>query len=80
VFLNELFEPYGDPWKFLESVQRIKTDDLAALIHEVSPEGNTLGVHLSLPEGEDGEPPWLWHPSRKRKDPRLRTNCRRMFV
>jgi len=68
VFLNDLFEPYGDQWKFLESVQRIKTDDLAALIHEVSPEGNTLGVHLRLPEGDDGEPPWLWHPSRKRKE------------
>jgi hypothetical protein len=27
VFLNDLFEPYGDQWKFLESVQRIKTDD-----------------------------------------------------
>ena len=68
VFLNELFEPYGDQWKFLESVQRIKTDDLAASIHAVAPEGNALGVHLSLPEEEDGELPWLWHPSRKRKE------------
>jgi len=59
VFLNELFEPYGDQWKFLESVQRIKTDALAALIHEVAPAGNTLGVHLSLPEEDDGELPWL---------------------
>ena len=71
VFLNELFEPYCDQWKFLESVQRIETDALAALIHEVAPEGNTLGVHLSLPEGDDGEPPWLWHPSRKRKDAKI---------
>ena len=71
VFLNELFEPYGDQWKFLESVQRIKTDALAALIHEVAPEGNTLGVHLSLPEGDDSEPPWLWHPSRKRKEAKI---------
>ena len=71
VFLNELFEPYGDQWKFLESVRRIKTDDLAALIHEVAPEGNALGVHLSLPEEDDGEPPWLWHPSRKRKEVKI---------
>jgi hypothetical protein len=71
VFLNELFEPYGDQWKFLESVQRIKTDALAALIHEVAPEGNTLGVHVSLPEGDDGEPPWLWSPSRKRKEAKI---------
>jgi hypothetical protein len=71
VFLNELFEPYGDQWQFLESVQRIETDALAALIHEVAPEGNTLGVHLSLPEGDDGEPPWLWSPSRKRKEAKI---------
>jgi hypothetical protein len=37
VFLNELFEPYGDQWKFLESVQKINTDALAGLIHEVAP-------------------------------------------
>jgi superfamily II DNA or RNA helicase len=71
VFLNELFEPYGDQWKFLESVQRIETDALAALIREVAPEGNTLGVRLSLPEGDDGEPPWLWSPSRKRKEAKI---------
>jgi superfamily II DNA or RNA helicase len=71
VFLNEIFEPYADQWKFLESVQRIKTDELAELIHEATPEGNTLGVHLSLPEGGDGEPPWLWSPSRSRKEKRI---------
>jgi len=67
VFLNELFEPHANQWKFLESVQRVKTDELAVLIHEVTPEGNTLGVHLSLPEGDDGESPWLWSPSRSKK-------------
>ena len=71
VFLNELFEPHANQWKFLESVQRVKTDELAVLIHEVTPEGNTLGVHLSLPEGDDGEPPWLWSPSRSRKEKRI---------
>jgi superfamily II DNA or RNA helicase len=71
VFLNELFEPYANQWKFLESVQRVKTDGLAGLIHEATPEGNTLGVHLSLPEGDDGEPPWLWSPSRSRKEKRI---------
>ena len=55
----------------LESVQRVKTDELAVLIHEVTPEGNTLGVHLSLPEGDDGESPWLWSPSRSRKEKRI---------
>ena len=41
------------------------------MIHEVTPEGNTLGVHLSLPEGDDGESPWLWSPSRSRKEKRI---------
>ena len=71
VFLNELFEPHANQWKFLESVQRVKSDELAALIHEVTPEGNMLGVHLSLPEGDDGESPWLWSPSRSRKEKRI---------
>jgi len=71
VFLNELFEPHANQWKFLESVQRVKTDELAVLIHEVTPEGNTLGVHLSLPEGDDGKSPWLWSPSRSRKEKRI---------
>jgi superfamily II DNA or RNA helicase len=71
VFLNELFEPHANQWKFLESVQRVKTDELAALIHEVTPEGNMLGVHLSLPEGDGGESPWLWSPSRSRKEKRI---------
>jgi len=47
VFLNELFEPHTNQWKFLESVQRVKTDELAVLIHEVTPEGNTLGYTLA---------------------------------
>src|SRR6266581_2252145 len=68
VFLNELFEPYSDQWGFLKSVHRIKTDALASLIHEVAPEGNTLGVHLSLPEEDIGGAPWLQRPSRKSKE------------
>jgi len=71
MFLNELFEPYPDQWKFLESVQKLQTDTLARLIHEIVPEGNALGVHLSLPEEGDGEPPWLWRPSRSRSEARI---------
>lgn len=71
VFLNELFEPYPNQWEFLESVQRIKADTLASLIHDLSPEGNTLGVRLSLPEEQSGEAPWLWRPSRTKKEERI---------
>lgn len=52
-------------------VQKLRTDTLAKLIHEIAPEGNTLGVHLNLPEESDGEPPWLWRPSRSRNETRI---------
>lgn len=68
VFLNELFEPYPNQWEFLESVQRIKADTLASLIHDLAPEGNTLGVRLSLPEEQSTEAPWLWNPSRSKRE------------
>ena len=71
VFLNELFEPYPNQWEFLESVQRIKADTLASLIHDLAPEGNTLGVRLNLPEEQSAEAPWLWHPARSKKEERI---------
>jgi len=71
VFLNELFEPHSDQWRFLESVQRISADMLARLIHEIAPEGNTVGVRLTLPDETSFEAPWLWRPSRSRKEARI---------
>ena len=71
VFLDELFQPHPDQWKFLESVQRIPTETLARMIQEIAPGGNTIGVHLSFPEEGRDEVPWLWSPSRKRKDRRI---------
>ncbi|MGA7221490.1 MAG: DEAD/DEAH box helicase family protein [Candidatus Acidiferrales bacterium] len=71
VFLDELFQPYVDQWKFLESVQKIPTDMLARMIQEIAPSGNTIGVHLSFPEEGRDEAPWLWSPSHKRKDGRI---------
>jgi superfamily II DNA or RNA helicase len=68
VFLDESFHPYADQWTFLESIQRIPADTLAALLQEMAPEGNMVGVHLALPDEQDGEAPWLWRPSRKKKE------------
>jgi len=67
VFLDELFRPYADQWRFLESVQRIPADQLANIIHEMAPEGNPVGVHLSIADDED-QPPWHSSLSRKRKE------------
>jgi fermentation-respiration switch protein FrsA (DUF1100 family) len=68
VFLDELFQPHPDQWRFLESVQRISTDRLARMIYEIAPEGNPIGVHLRLPDEDEGEAPWHWRPSRQRKE------------
>ena len=68
VFLNELFQPYVDQWRFLESIQRIPADKLANMIHEIIPGGNPVGVHLSLADDDEGEAPWHWSPSRKRRE------------
>lgn len=70
VFLDEVFQPHVDQWRFLESVQRIPRDMLARMIQEIAPSGNTIGVHLSFPE-ERVEAPWLWRPARKLKDGRI---------
>jgi superfamily II DNA or RNA helicase len=71
VLLNELFEPYPDQWEFLESVHRIKAETLSSLIHNLAPEGNALGVRLILPEEQNAEAPWLWRPSRVRREEKI---------
>jgi len=71
VFLNELFEPHPNQWEFLEAVQRIKVDTLGSLVCELAPEGNALGVRLNLPEEHNPEAPWLWRPSRAKKEEKI---------
>jgi hypothetical protein len=71
VLLNELFEPYPNQWEFLESVHRIKAETLSSLIHNLAPEGNALGVRLILPEEQNAEAPWLWRPSRVRREEKI---------
>lgn len=68
VFLDELFHPHPDQWRFLESIQRMPIDQLARMTYAIAPEGNPIGVHLHLPDEDEGEAPWLWRPSRKRKE------------
>src|SRR6266699_6650843 len=71
VFLDEVFQPHVDQWRFLEAVQRIRADMLDRMIPEIAPGGNTIGVHVSFPEEGKDEAPWLWRPSRKQKDGRI---------
>ena len=68
VFLDELFQPHPDQWRFLESLPRMPIDQLARITYAIAPEGDPIGVHLHLPDEDGGEAPWLWRPSRKRKE------------
>jgi hypothetical protein len=68
VFLDELFQPYADQWRFLESIEKIAAGRLANIIHAIAPRGNPVGVHLSLADDDGGEAPWDWSPSRKRAE------------
>jgi len=71
VFLNELFQPHSDQWRLLESIQRISADMLAHLIHEIAPEGNTVGVRMIVPDEPGIDAPWLLRPSRSRREGRI---------
>src|SRR5437667_401076 len=68
VFLDELFRPHADQWRFLETIQRIPAQRLANIIHDMVPAGNPVGVHLSFADEDEGEAPWHRSPSRKRRD------------
>jgi superfamily II DNA or RNA helicase len=68
VFLDELFQPHPEQWRFLESVQRMPIDQLARITCAIAPDGNPVGVHLHLPDEDEGEAPWLWRPSRQQKE------------
>jgi superfamily II DNA or RNA helicase len=68
VFLDDYLEPFHDQWAHLSAVQRIPCDVLPALIHEIAPEGNVIGVRIAAPDDEAGETPWLLTPSRRRRD------------
>lgn len=65
VFLDEVFQPHVDQWRFLGSIRRISTSVLSQMIQEIAPAGNAVGVRLSIPDQEESEAPWLWRPSRK---------------
>jgi len=71
VFLDEMFQPHPDQWKFLESVQKMPIDQVARITSAIAPQGNPIGVHLYLPDEDESEAPWLWRPSRKRKEKQI---------
>lgn len=68
VFLDERFEPVPDQWKFLSAVKPIAANMLPALIHEVAPEENIVGVRFAALDEDAERDPWLLPPSKKRRE------------
>jgi hypothetical protein len=68
VFVDERLEPYPDQWQYLSAARRIPADMLPALIHEVAPQGNIVGVRFAAIEEEAGGNPWRLPPSKKKRD------------
>lgn len=68
VFVDDRFEPHPDQWAYLSTVQPIPVELLPALIHEIAPEGNVVGVRFAALDEEGGTDPWLMPPSKKRRE------------
>jgi hypothetical protein len=47
VFVDEAIEAYPDQWRYLSTIQRIPSDLLPGMIHELAPEGNIVGVRFA---------------------------------
>ena len=68
VFVDEQFLPYPDQWQHMSAMQRVSAGSLPALIRELAPEGNIVGVRFAALEDDSGGDPWLLPPSKKRRD------------
>jgi superfamily II DNA or RNA helicase len=68
VFVDEAIEAYPDQWRYLSTVQRIPSDLLPGMIHELAPEGNIVGVRFAASEDDSAGDPWLVPPSKKRRE------------
>lgn len=66
VFLDSSFSPFEDQWAFLDSVQKMTSQQVELLAKEGSNRGRIVG--LKLPLEDDVEDPWASPPSRKRPE------------
>src|SRR5260221_4874835 len=55
VFLDELFRPCADQWRFLKSSQRIPVERLADIIREIAPGWNPVGVAFIFADRDESE-------------------------
>ena len=68
VFVDEAIQPYPDQWQYLSTNQRVPFESLPALIHQLAPEGNIVGVRFAATEEDLASDPWLLPPSKKKRE------------
>jgi superfamily II DNA or RNA helicase/very-short-patch-repair endonuclease len=67
VFLDEVFNPHTDQWKFLATVRRLPRVRVEALVQAAEAKGRVVGVRTVLADEEEDHP-WSVPPSRLRKE------------
>jgi len=70
VFVDRKFQPYGDQWEYLSSVERMRSIDVCSVVDALPQESL-----ISLPEPSDDETsnePWKQKPSGPSREPILR--------
>lgn len=63
VFIDGGFEPYGDQWAFLASLQCMNPDTVEAMARDATRSGRVLGVRFAAPGDEGSIAPWARMPS-----------------
>jgi superfamily II DNA or RNA helicase len=63
VFVNERFEPFGDQWAFLASVQRIEPATAEMIAREATRTRQVVGVRFAESTDEEDSTPWARAPS-----------------
>ncbi len=71
VFVDEDFDPWPDPWRFLSSIQRLSRERIEAVTQVADCRGRVVGVRFS-PSSDDELEPWNALPSRRWRDPPIK--------
>lgn len=69
VFVDERFEPFGDQWAFLASVQRIEPAAAEMIAREATRTGQVVGVRFTEITDEEDPMPWTRPPSGQKAIP-----------
>ena len=70
VFLDETMAPYSDQWKLIQSVTKMRTEAIEALVREATRQNALMSVDRPSENEEDDEKidPWALPPSGKKRE------------